>query len=182
VSRRGYAPAPARRSGLVNLAVAAAIFAVILVATGGKFPHLHVHPSGTSGGAAAARPPAVTDAAVTAAGPAACGCQVTTEPGLANEQLANRMAAAAGWDAAQQTCLDLLWTYESAHTWSPTVKNPHAPAYGIPQADPGSKMASAGPDWRTDPATQVRWGLADVRSMYGDPCGAWSHELAHNWY
>ena len=55
-------------------------------------------------------------------------------------------------------------------------------AYGIPQALPGSKMASAGPDWQSNPATQIRWGLGYIKGLYGSPCGAWAHEEADGWY
>jgi len=55
-------------------------------------------------------------------------------------------------------------------------------AYGIPQALPGSKMASAGPDWQSNVATQIRWGLGYIKSLYGSPCGAWGHERATGWY
>jgi resuscitation-promoting factor RpfB len=176
----------ARRSGIpVEAVVAFAIVAAVAVATGGKLP-------GTTASTGAGHAPAQVAAApapapagqVTVQGPAACGCTVTTMPGKPNEQLADKMAAAAGWDRRQRTCLDLLWTYESASTWSPTVTNPTpgAHAYGIPQALPADKMAAAGPDWRTSPATQIRWGLSDIASMYGSPCGAWDHELSDNWY
>ena len=55
-------------------------------------------------------------------------------------------------------------------------------AYGIPQALPGSKMASAGADWQTDPTTQIKWGLGYIKSTYGTPCAAWAHEEADGWY
>jgi hypothetical protein len=60
--------------------------------------------------------------------------------------------------------------------------NPSSGAYGIPQALPGGKMASAGGDWRTNPATQIRWGLSYIASTYGTPCGAWAHSQSHGWY
>ena len=66
--------------------------------------------------------------------------------------------------------------------WSATAYNAGTGAYGIPQALPGAKMASAGPDWQTDAATQVRWGLEYIRGTYGSPCGAWDHEQATGWY
>ena len=101
----------------------------------------------------------------------------------ANEALANHMAAAYGWTGDQVRCLDALWTRESAGTWSPTVWNYQGSgAYGIPQALPADKMASAGPDWRTNPATQIRWGLGYITTTYHTPCGAWAHEQAHSWY
>ncbi len=99
----------------------------------------------------------------------------------ANERLGMRMAAAAGWDAAQRHCLNLLWTRESG--WRADVWNYQGSgAYGIPQALPASKMAAAGPDWRTDPATQVRWGLGYITAVYGSPCRAWNRELASGSY
>jgi hypothetical protein len=81
---------------------------------------------------------------------------------------------------SQFSCLNALWTRESG--WNPYATNPGSGAYGIPQALPGSKMASAGPDWRTNPATQIRWGLSYIDSQYGSPCGAWAHEQADGWY
>jgi resuscitation-promoting factor RpfB len=102
-----------------------------------------------------------------------------------NEALANQMAASGyGWTGGQATCLDELWTEESAGTWSPTVTNPVSGAYGIPQALPTDKMASAGPDWQTSAATQVKWGLGYIAGRYGTPCSAWAFEKSHvpNWY
>jgi hypothetical protein len=55
-------------------------------------------------------------------------------------------------------------------------------AYGIPQALPGAKMASAGPDWQNSAHTQINWGLGYIASRYGTPCGAWAHSQATNWY
>ena len=53
--------------------------------------------------------------------------------------------------------------------------NSSSGAYGIPQALPGSKMASEGSDWQTNPATQIKWGLGYIEGRYGSPCKAWSH-------
>ena len=109
----------------------------------------------------------------------------STGSGSSNEQLANSMAASGyGWTGQQATCLDELWTEESAGTWSPTVTNLTSGAYGIPQALPADKMASAGTDWQTSAATQIRWGLGYIAGRYGTPCGAWSFERSHvpNWY
>ncbi|MTG87388.1 DUF348 domain-containing protein [Cellulosimicrobium sp. BIT-GX5] len=90
------------------------------------------------------------------------------------------MAAERGWTGSQWTCLERLWTKES--NWNPTADNPTSSAYGIPQSLPGSKMASKGADWATNPATQIAWGLDYIASVYGSPCGAWSHSQATNWY
>ena len=59
--------------------------------------------------------------------------------------------------------------------WNVYADNPSSSAYGIPQALPGSKMASAGADWATNPVTQIRWGLGYIQDRYGSPCGAWGH-------
>jgi hypothetical protein len=90
------------------------------------------------------------------------------------------MAAEAGWTGSQWTCLDSLWLRESG--WNPAARNASSGAFGIPQALPGGKMASAGADWATNPETQIRWGLGYIRSVYGTPCGAWSHSQGYGWY
>ncbi len=76
-------------------------------------------------------------------------------------------------------CLVDLWNRESG--WSYDAENASG-AYGIPQALPGSKMASAGPDWETNPATQIRWGLGYIKQIYGNPCSAWAFEEANGYY
>ncbi|WP_456236389.1 aggregation-promoting factor C-terminal-like domain-containing protein [Actinomyces mediterranea] len=52
----------------------------------------------------------------------------------------------------------------------------------MPQALPGSKMAAAGVDWATNPATQITWGLGYIAGRYGTPCSAWAHSNAVGWY
>jgi hypothetical protein len=95
------------------------------------------------------------------------------------EQIAQAMLHSFGWSAGQFSCLYPLWEHESG--WSVTAANPDG-AYGIPQALPGAKMASAGPNWQTNATTQIRWGLEYIKAMYGSPCGAWGHEQATGWY
>jgi hypothetical protein len=90
------------------------------------------------------------------------------------------MAAEYGWGSGQFSCLRKLWQKES--NWNPRADNPTSSAYGIPQALPGRKMASAGPDWRTNPATQIEWGLGYIAGRYRTPCGAWAHSQSHGWY
>lgn len=85
-----------------------------------------------------------------------------------------------GWGEDQFSCLNSLWTKESG--WNYQAYNASGGATGIPQALPGSKMASAGSDWQTNAATQVRWGLGYISSVYGTPCSAWSHSQSVNWY
>ena len=77
-------------------------------------------------------------------------------------------------------CLDSLWTRESG--WQVHDTNGSSGAYGIPQSLPAGKMASAGDDWRDNPATQIRWGLGYIADRYGSPCAAWSHSQSYNWY
>jgi hypothetical protein len=102
------------------------------------------------------------------------------QPSGSAQQIAEGMLASYGWSSSQFSCLDSLWNEESG--WNVTASNPSSGAYGIPQALPGSKMASAGPDWQTDAATQIRWGLGYIQAQYGSPCGAWAHEEADGWY
>jgi hypothetical protein len=97
---------------------------------------------------------------------------------------AQKFAAASlgsfGWGQDQMTCLVNLWTKES--DWKTTSTNMSSFAYGIAQALPAEKMASAGVDWRTNYETQIRWGLGYIKNRYGSPCGAWTHEVGYNWY
>ena len=95
-------------------------------------------------------------------------------------QIAQAMLGSFGWSSSQFSCLDPLWEHESR--WSVTAANPGSGAFGIPQALPGSRMASAGPDWQTSAATQITWGLRYIRDTYGSPCAAWSHAQATGWY
>jgi len=106
--------------------------------------------------------------------------QSAATPSGSPQQIAEQMLGQFGWSASQFSCLQPLWEQESG--WSVTAENPGSGAYGIPQALPGSQMASAGPDWQTNAATQIKWGLTYIQSRYGSPCGAWAHEEADGWY
>lgn len=94
--------------------------------------------------------------------------------------IAHTMVSARGWSDVEFQCLVSLWDRESG--WNPYAANPSSGAYGIPQALPGSKMASAGADWQTNPATQISWGLGYIAGRYGTPCGAWGHSNSVGWY
>lgn len=100
--------------------------------------------------------------------------------GAEPRSIARAQVAARGWGADQFSCLDRLWTKES--NWNPSAQNRSSGAYGIPQALPGSKMGTVAADWRTNPATQITWGLNYIEGRYGTPCGAWAHSQAVNWY
>jgi hypothetical protein len=115
--------------------------------------------------------------------PAAAAQPAAAQPAAASgspQQIAEGMLGSYGWSSSQFSCLQPLWNAESG--WNASASNPSSGAYGIPQALPGSKMASAGPDWQSSAATQIRWGLGYIRSVYGSPCAAWSHEQAYGWY
>jgi len=84
------------------------------------------------------------------------------------------------WGPGQFGYLNLLWERESG--WNPAATNPVSGAFGIPQALPAVKMASAGLDWATNPYTQIIWGIGYIRAAYGTPQAAWAHELADGWY
>lgn len=97
-----------------------------------------------------------------------------------NVAIGQEMAAGYGWTGGQFQCLVQLWNHESG--WRTTAGNQSSGAYGIPQSLPGSKMAAFGADWRTNPRTQIAWGLSYIAGRYGTPCGAWSHFQSRNWY
>lgn len=104
---------------------------------------------------------------------------VTPNPGSA-QAIAYDMVLARGWDDEQFSCLVALWKKESG--WRVNAYNKSSGAYGIPQALPGRKMASAGSDWETNPATQIAWGLGYIKGRYSSPCGAWDHSQRKGWY
>lgn len=85
-----------------------------------------------------------------------------------------------GWGDGQWKPLEKLWTKESGWRWN--ADNPTSSAYGIPQALPGSKMRSAGKDWKTNPITQIKWGLRYIKQRYGSPAAAWAHSQRRGWY
>ncbi|MDM7892487.1 coiled-coil domain-containing protein [Curtobacterium caseinilyticum] len=135
--------------------------------------------------AAAAAPAPTTSAPVPTSGgsgtsyPSTGG--VTVDPAGA-QAYARSAIGAYGWGVDQFSCLVSLWNQESG--WRANALNASSGAYGIPQSLPASKMAVAGADWRTNAATQVNWGLADIHDAYGSPCAAWNHEMSENphWY
>ena len=100
-----------------------------------------------------------------------------------NVAIGKQLAAANGWgDGAQWQCLYNLWQGESG--WRTTAGNPSSGAYGIPQSLPANKMASAGSDYRTNPATQITWGLGYIKDRYQNPCNAWAlwQSRSPHWY
>ncbi|HEY1914488.1 MAG TPA: lytic transglycosylase domain-containing protein [Streptosporangiaceae bacterium] len=100
-------------------------------------------------------------------------------PGSA-QAIAYNMMSSFGWNPQTYfSCLNNIWTRESG--WVYTAENPSG-AYGIPQALPGDKMASAGPDWQTDPTTQIKWGLGYIQARYNNPCEAWAFWQGHDYY
>lgn len=101
------------------------------------------------------------------------------DPGTA-ESIGYNMLPAFGFSQKTQWgCLYTIWMHESGWRWD--AENASG-AYGIPQSLPGDKMASAGSDWQTNPATQIKWGLGYISQVYGSPCQAWSFWQGHNYY
>ncbi|MBZ5736176.1 lytic transglycosylase domain-containing protein [Nocardioides sp. TRM66260-LWL] len=128
---------------------------------------------------AAAAPVAAKAAALSQASGRAVTRTVNITPSDPRD-IARGMLGDFGFGDDQFSCLDSLWTRESG--WRVNADNPSSSAYGIPQALPGAKMASAGADWATNPATQIRWGLGYIQDRYGSPCGAWAHSQSNGWY
>ena len=111
------------------------------------------------------------------------GGQVTATEDLTTgdpRTIARAMLGRFGFGADQFSCLDSIYVNESG--WDVHADNPSSSAYGIPQALPGSKMASAGADWETNPATQIEWGIGYIKSRYGTPCNAWGFKQSNGWY
>lgn len=91
----------------------------------------------------------------------------------------HQMTSKYGWCGQEYSCLVTLWNRESG--WRVTAHNPSG-AHGIPQALPGSKMSSAGPDWKRNPSTQISWGLKYIKGRYNTPCNALGFWNTHRWY
>lgn len=101
----------------------------------------------------------------------------TTSPkSIAKQILKNKY----GYGSDQFSCFDNIIMRESM--WDLNATNASSGAYGIPQALPGSKMATIASDWRTNPATQITWGIEYMKDRYGSPCGAWGFKSSHGWY
>nr|WP_327064462.1 MULTISPECIES: lytic transglycosylase domain-containing protein [unclassified Kitasatospora] len=135
---------------------------------------------------AAADAKAKADAAAQqAAARAAARSQLATttdsaSPGDSSSGGSPQSIAASLMDSTQFQCFSNIVTRESG--WDVTARNPSSGAYGLVQALPGSKMASVGSDWQTNPATQIKWGLGYMNSTYGSPCDAWSFWQVHHAY
>jgi hypothetical protein len=131
--------------------------------------------------AAAARAKAAAAAASSASIPGGGAAAAGTSAAAAQSWMKGHLNLW-GWGQDQFSPLLALWNHESGWRWD--AQNPSSPAYGIPQADPGSKMAAAGSDWRTNPETQMRWGGSYIKGSYGNPAHAWAFEMSHtpNWY
>ena len=158
-------------------------------------PHAAAVPAGpvtaighTATGHAAASPvdhsglvsPASLVSLVSPAG-AARGSTVLLAAARTPRQIAAAMLPSFRWSVSRQfKYLNWLWERESG--WNKYAYNPYSGAYGIPQALPGSRMASAGPNWRSNAATQIRWGLRYIKARYGSPRRAWGHSQATGWY
>ena len=115
---------------------------------------------------------AATTGMVLTAAPA----QAATSSAASAQAIAHKMIPS----AAQYNAFSNIVEHESG--WNVTATNSSSGAYGLVQALPGSKMASAGSDWKTNPATQIKWGLDYMNSRYGSPAGAWSFWQANGWY
>ena len=152
-----------QRQHIILMTAATKSFKVVGHAKMAKVPPVQTANPATSGGTGGTAP------TVPVAAP---------DPGTA-QSIAYNMLPSFGFAHSEFSCLDNIWTRES--NWIYNAENASG-AYGIPQALPGSKMASAGADWATNPATQIKWGLGYIKSVYGTPCNAWAFWQAHSWY
>ncbi|MEW1679825.1 transglycosylase SLT domain-containing protein [Streptomyces sp. NPDC093594] len=126
---------------------------------------------------------AIAGAALTAA---TCGTLIAAAPAQAAPTAAPTAASAQATakkmigNSAEFQCFSKIVSHESG--WNPQATNASSGAYGLVQALPASKMSSAGSDWKTNPATQIKWGLDYMKDRYGSACDAWSFWQANNWY
>ena len=125
---------------------------------------------------------ALTAVALAAAtvGMAASAAPAHAAPTVASAAQAQSIAHRMIPNAAQYNAFSKIVEHESG--WNIGATNASSGAYGLVQALPGSKMASAGSDWKTNPATQIKWGLDYMNSRYGSPVGAWNFWQTHHWY
>jgi hypothetical protein len=107
---------------------------------------------------------------------AAAPAQAATTSASSAQSIAHQMIP----DAAQFNAFSKIVEHESG--WNPSATNASSGAYGLVQALPGSKMSSAGADWKTNPKTQIKWGLDYMNSRYGSPAAAWNFWQANHWY
>ncbi|WP_329465417.1 transglycosylase SLT domain-containing protein [Streptomyces sp. NBC_01431] len=118
---------------------------------------------------------------------AAAGATLLAATGVAMAAVPAQAAPTSAQAIAQQMmpsdqfqCFSNIVNHESG--WNPSATNASSGAYGLVQALPGSKMASAGADWKSNPATQIKWGLNYMKERYGSPCGAWNFWQQNSWY
>ena len=102
--------------------------------------------------------------------------QAATTSASSAQSIAHKMIQS----AAQYNAFSKIVEHESG--WNVTATNSSSGAYGLVQALPGSKMSSAGSDWKTNAATQIKWGLDYMNSRYGSPTAAWSFWQSNGWY
>ena len=122
----------------------------------------------------------VSASAMSLVSSASASVELARDPDGAREIAKSLMEEKYGWGDKQYACLDDLWIKES--NWNYRASNKRTGAHGIPQALPATKMDSAGTDWRTNPVTQISWGLRYIDVRYDTPCKAWAKFKRSNWY
>jgi len=122
----------------------------------------------------------VSASAMSLVSSASANVELARTPKGAREVAKELMDEKYGWGEKQYACLDDLWIKES--NWNYRASNKRTGAHGIPQALPATKMDSAGTDWRTNPVTQISWGLRYIEVRYETPCKAWAKFKRSNWY
>ncbi|MER5350105.1 transglycosylase SLT domain-containing protein [Kitasatospora sp. NPDC002551] len=122
-----------------------------------------------------------TSAAVLAGAAAVTALGAGLVPATASAASASPQTIAAQIVPANQLAsFKQIIAHESS--WNVTAVNPSSGAYGLAQALPGSKMATHGADWKTNPTTQIRWALDYMNERYGSPNNAWAFWQTHHWY
>ena len=122
----------------------------------------------------------VSASAMSLVSSASASVELARTPDGAREVAKLLMDEKYGWGEKQYDCLDNLWTKESH--WNYKASNKRSGAHGIPQALPATKMEVIGTDWRTNPVTQISWGLRYIDIRYDTPCKAYAKFQRSRYY
>ena len=122
----------------------------------------------------------VSASAMSLVSSASASVELARTPDGAREVAKILMEDKYGWGDKQYACLDGLWTKESH--WNYKSSNKRSGAHGIAQALPATKMEVVGTDWRTNPVTQISWGLRYIDIRYDTPCAAFAKFKRANYY
>ena len=160
----------------------ALILALLLAANGVSTPRLTE--ADTSSGNVSYIPTLARDSTATATPLVYVRESPTPREPIAPQSLPTLLDAKA-WALGQlggQEYMCLWFVIDDESKWDVHAENPTSLAYGLPQAKPGDKMASAGADWRDNPLTQLQWAVTYGQQKYGGLCNALAFRDERGWW